>query len=155
MFCTKFLAAFFVQNGHFFIGPLLPMPTHLSTPCPHGIQVIPDAECGREQILAPGRFTDFPVHNAVYDKENNPFISPCSSKAHLVTARSNRSSRISIGKQPSLPGIFESPTKVNNNFSFICSSIGNDRTPVYARCRPRSNACYRCKSWVSWFAPSW
>ena len=24
--------------------------------------------------------------------------------------------------------------------------FGNDRTPVYARCRPRSNACYRCKS---------
>ena len=133
----------------------MPMPTHLSTPCPHGIQVIPDAECGREKILAPGRFTDSPVHHAVYDKENNPFISPCSSKGHLVTARSNRSSRISIGKQPLLPGIFESPTKVNSSSPFTCSSIGNVRMLVYARCRPRSIACCLCKSSVSWSVPSY
>ena len=34
------------------------------------------------------------------------------------------------------------------------SSIGNVRTPVYVRCRPRSIACCLCKSWVSWSAPS-
>ena len=51
------------------------------------------------------------------------------------------------------PGVSDS-TKVKNNYSFPCPSIGNVRMPVYARCCPRSNACYPCKSWVSWSVPS-
>ena len=46
----------------------------------------------------------------------------------------------------SITVLFRPNCPKKNNFSITCSSIGNARMPVYARCRPRSNVCYPCKS---------
>ena len=79
---------------------------------------------------------------------DRPCTTSCSFKAHLVAARSPGSSPITIGTQPSLPSLYCSDQTVQseNNFSFTCPSIGNDRESVCVRCLPRSIACYLCMS---------
>ena len=96
-----------------------------------------------------------PVHHTVKGKESksyterdyvSPTTPPCSTIAHPGIVHSSPGSTLTgKGTHLSLPCLFCSDQS-ENDYSFSCPSIGNDRMPVYARCCPRSNACCPCKS---------